>query len=283
MTIALIAPGSRVTPEALPGIISSIESRYGVSLTYGDDLTKWHAPEARADIIIRYLKDPAIVGLWAIRGGEGTADIMPFIDARKAELTEIAPKQLLGFSDVVPLLLYFYQTLGWKTVLHGQANGELLKPAPIKSLCDRLSNPMADNPALALSPLNKRAKDGKPNGPLLVANLSMAQLSLKECWEIKPAGHVFVLEDWHEKGYVVARTLKHFMRIGLFSGIKALILGDFLAGDLEDPYLPVVLERFAASCDFPVYQTQQVGHGPYNMPLLLGAPLQLTIEGVSHV
>ena len=85
---------------------------------------------------------------------------------------------------------------GWSVPLRGQS----LVPASRKVAC-----------SAAASPFCKR--------------------SLGTPWELDTTGAILVLEDRGMKPYQVDRALLHLMQAGKFSGVKAIVLGEFPDGD----------------------------------------------------
>ncbi len=136
-----------------------------------------------------------------------------------------------------------------------------------------------------LLPLNAAAeREREIVAAACAANLSLVNISIKDCWELDTQNKIVILEDWQEKGFVVERTLKYFKRTGLFNQARALILGDFLARpigadqeeqELQAQYMHHIQRRFASDCTFPVLQTCSIGHGQRCMPVPFLQPLRL--------
>src|SRR5262249_25503276 len=60
-------------------------------------------PELRAAAIRKAWNDPAIAGLIGVRGGYGSAQLLPLLDAEEARR---AAKPFVGYSDVTALLTF---------------------------------------------------------------------------------------------------------------------------------------------------------------------------------
>ena len=223
-----------------------------------------------------------------LRGGEGTADLMPYLDAKREQLARATPKLLVGMSDFTPILLYFAQVFGWPAV-HGMGALSLVTHHSDEST-HRLTRQFLTGQWSKwrindLIPLNAAAqREGEMVASACAANLSLANISIKEGWELHGGNKIVILEDWQEKGYVVERTLKYFKRIGLFDHTTALILGDFLARPvgvdraaqaLQAQYMKHIQRRFASHCPFPVLQTCSVGHGRRCVPVPFHYPMRL--------
>lgn len=238
--------------------------------------------------LLQHVLNDEIKLIWALRGGEGSADLMPYLEAQRDHIAPAQPKMLLGMSDFTPILLYFAQQFGWPAI-YGMAAVSLVTrhwdetthQVTREFLMNRGAGLWLDD----LVPLNDAAaRESEVVAAACAANLSLANISIKDCWELDTQNKIVVLEDWQEKGFVVERTLKYFKRIGLFHGAHALILGDFLARPIgasqeeqarQAQYMYHIQRRFASECSFPVLQTCSIGHGQRCVPVPFLQPLRL--------
>lgn len=250
----------------------------------------------RADTIFQLLMSAHHQVLWAARGGEGTADLIPYLDDRLPELKTADAKTVIGLSDTTPLLCYLSEQLEWPCY-YGPCASQLL-PDSLAAVDDAsidrvLRVASSRDPILPwlpdLTPMNPQARDNQAiEGQLVGGNLTMLGLAVGDIWQPNLSGKICIIEDWHEAGYRVDRTLKYLTRVGFFSGVTALIIGDFTAHPLDpDPvvaeqsrqYLAgVVLPKFAETAPFPVYQTSFCGHGPQSYLWPYGTAVRLGIS-----
>lgn len=289
--IALVATGSVGTESETRQAASEIENRYQATVTFNENCYHSRPAKQRADILLGHLLDPKVDVIWAVRGGEGTADLLPLLDEKQSEIKAAKPKLLIGFSDFTPLLVYFTQNHGWPCV-HGMGALQFVRLGPdalsiektdqlIKAHLSKKHLPQRLE--IAMRPLNKAAeKINQLEGELIGGNLTLCSLSIKDHWEIQPSGKILFFEDWMEKGYRVARALKYLQRIGKINTATALIFGDFFAKPLgstpeeittQTTYFWQVLGQFVDSLDIPAYHTLRIGHGQANDPILLGQKL----------
>lgn len=277
--LALICPGSRCLPHETKKVEATL-SEQGYAFVSGEDCHTWLPPKARAELILSYLSDASIQCLWILRGGEGAADVIPYLHLHQAKLKNLPPKMLLGFSDFTPFLLYFAQTYGWQTV-HGMAALQLVKAHLTK---DSIAQTLAviegkrqyviDN----LNPLNDQANTNPHiEATCTGGTLSLLNISVGDVWQLDANDKILCIEDVNEKGYQIDRTLKYLQRVGCLSGVRAIVFGDFTCQPIgrnpeiqleQQAYIFKCLERFAASCDFPVWYTAQFGHGPIHYPII---------------
>jgi hypothetical protein len=101
------------------------------------------------------------------------------------------------------------------------------------------------------------------------------------------AGAILVLEDLGMKPYQVDRALLHLQQAGKFSGVKAIILGEFPNGDAPAPNSPTtrdVCARILSPLGIPVIYGAPVGHSKRAMLTLpLGIRARLRAHGCDAV
>lgn len=229
------------------------------------------------------LTDPQVDVLWAVRGGEGSADILPLLAQHAEQLAAMPPKILIGSSDFTAILLYFQQHFGWHAI-HGPTAASVGNPGQLDD--DTIAHTVnallrGVFPAIPVTPLNILAKTTRIDSAQCTGgNMSLLNISVGDSWQCDPTGNILLIEDWHEKGYVVDRTLKYFERLGWFDQAKALVFGDMQA-DTHEPYLNTVLQRTAERLTIPVYHTRHIGHGKTNFPVSFNQPYTLSRKGLS--
>jgi muramoyltetrapeptide carboxypeptidase len=253
------------------------------------DVEPYHAntDEQRfADLKDALLGDAEVI--WAIRGGYGSARLLPYL-ARMEKIPATRAKIFLGFSDITALHLFLSQEWGWQTVhsmvfrqMSNLANGSL-KEESLKKLIGLINS---NNYCLQLTnilPMNKAAFNEKNiKGKVTGGNLAIIESLIGTPWEMQAQDKIIILEDINEKGYKIDRMLNHLQQADVLIKAKAIILGDFYAGVNEDDkkQITYALERFANSIDIPVYKTEFVGHGLQNHPFIYNVEAELKeVEG----
>ena len=292
--IAIVVLGSNYPEDIVNEILATIKNNCGMSVHSHESLYKWYSPQAKAEILLDYLRNDDIKLIWSLRGGEGCADLLPYLEKHSSEISKLKPKILLGFSDCTPLLLYLSQKFNWPCI-HGavasQIRSGMLSECSLQATIKLLSGSGDTLLLTELEPLNSAAKqDATIATELTGGNLSLLTLNHGDSWQVDCRNKIIFIEDWHERGYKVERALKYFRRLGWFKDANALILGDFLAGPLSTneveqeeqvAYMHHVLQRFAGGLDIPVLQSQQFGHGYVNMPLPLGVKVALDLNSLT--
>lgn len=294
--IAIVATAS-VSPEIEVRMLEKIiPEKFSVPVIYGDEcFIPPKSPREKAEKFLNYCLDDSVSHLWSCRGGEGSADIMIYLEENLEQLKQAKPKMLIGFSDFTAILIFFSQKLGWPAV-HGMGALQWVRRFPddltMSKTLDLVINnkyPGVLNNLTALNQAARKAQESKKiiQGELTGGNLTLLSISIKDpLWEVETDGKILFLEDWNEKGYQLARSLKYFYRIKKLENIKALIIGNLMAGPLD----PDVLENktqeeilwklvkvFSEDYlkDIPVFYTPRIGHGSGNDPLVLGWDIKL--------
>lgn len=277
--VALVAASSALQgPEAMERLsagIAVLES-WGLEVAAGDQAQRrWGTlagrdPERAGDLERATRSGAALLA--CLRGGWGAARLLE-------QPLPLPPRWLLGFSDVTSLL--------WAQLAHG-AGGAVHGP---------LLTTLAAEPAwsrqrlrdllfgLPLPPLQGQGcRPGRAEGPLLVANLTVATHLLGTRHLPALGGAILVLEDVGEAPYRLDRLLTHWRLSGALQQLGGIGFGHF--SDCDDPEADnpeasgpltsrqVLLER-SADLGIPLVEGLPVGHEPGNAALPLGVRARL--------
>jgi muramoyltetrapeptide carboxypeptidase len=295
--VGLVCTGSICLQPNHPQItVDFLRKNYQLNAIFKNDTSEPLPPAERAAIFLEYLFNPEIKLIAAIRGGEGTADILPFVHEYSEKIKSLAPKFILGFSDITALLIYFAKHYQWP-VVHGSsplqfALGKVNKKS--EQLTMNLLFGKTQNQGLTeLKPLNNAARTPQLiDAELTGGCLSLIDISIKDIWEIETTNKILFFEDVSEKAHKIIRALKYFSRIGLFQSVKAVIFGDFNCAPIgcneeeqESNHQAIlkVLDSFARHHQFPVLQTNDFGHGKINLPLVYSSLYRLQLGDQAHL
>ncbi|MCP9848289.1 LD-carboxypeptidase [Cyanobium sp. Morenito 9A2] len=213
-----------------------------------------------------------------VRGGWGAARLLE-------HPLDLAPGWLLGFSDVTSLL-WAQRAQGHGGGIHGPLITTLAaEPAWSRQ---RLHDLLFGAPLEDLR--GEEWRGGVAEGPLLVANLTVATHLLGTPHLPPLQGAVLVLEDVGEAPYRVDRMLTHWRLTGALHQLAGLGFGRFSddgesdqtddegaeTGRREERFsTEQVLKERSADLGIPVLGGLDVGHGPGNAALPLGARARL--------
>jgi len=252
--LAVVAPASSFPRQELEDGIVELE-RLGFAAVYDETvfarLPYVAGPAAlRADAIHKALVDPTIAGIIAVRGGFGSAHLLPLLD--RSEIRR-ARKAFIGYSDITSLLAFV--TTGCELVAFhgptvagrlGKGIGAYDPDSFINALCRR--QPIGE----LTTPAVETIRGGEVSGPLFGGTLAQLVASLGTPFAFSPPqGHVLFLDEVNERPYRLDRMVTQLRQSGVLARAAAVVVGE-LPGCDEPSGQPtarsVVADLFA---DFP--------------------------------
>jgi muramoyltetrapeptide carboxypeptidase len=282
--VALVAPASSFPPEEVEAGVAEL-ARLGLEAVYDPsvfDKDRFVAGsiDTRVRAITQAWQDPSIAALIAIRGGYGSAQLLPYLDP---DIMTDARKALIGYSDITAILT-LYQQHGMAAI-HGPMIDRRISRGP--SAYDEESFRkvmMSSEPAGELKPPQLETLNaGSVSGTLVGGTLTQLMASMGTPWEFDPPhGSVLFLEDIGERPYRIHRMLTQAAQAGLFVNAAAVVFGEFPNSDEPggDPAIRDVLRDFMKDFRGPVLFNFPSGHtaGPtWTLPFgvtaeVIGAP-----------
>jgi muramoyltetrapeptide carboxypeptidase len=241
--------------------------------------------ERRGDLLGAHCDGAALIA--CVRGGWGAARLLE-------RPLELPPRWLLGFSDVTSLL--------WAQLAQGHGGGlhgpllTTLAAEPAWSQ-ERLRQLLFGEMPAALE--GESWRQGVAEGPLLVANLTVATHLLGTAHLPALAGAILVLEDVGEAPYRIDRMLTHWRLSGALGQLAGIAFGAFSdcedEDEDEDPHaqdhaqpahadrdahrrLEQVLRERTLDLGIPVLAGLPVGHRCGNAALPMGARARLDAD-----
>ncbi len=272
--VALVAPASSFAPEEIEAGVAEL-ARLGFEAVYDDAIFAKAtfvagSVETRVRSILQAWHDPAIAALIAVRGGYGSAQLLPHLDPG-ALLT--ARKALIGYSDITSLL-NFYVRHG-VAAIHGPMIDRRLSRGPAayhEGTFRRVL--MQAEPAGDLRPPQLESlRPGTATGVLVGGTLTQLMASMGTPWAFEPPpGAIIFLEDIGERPYRIHRLLTQAAQAGVFANASAIVFGEFPGCDEPggNPVIRDVLREFTADFNGPVLLNFPSGHsqGPtWTLPL----------------
>lgn len=262
--VALVAPASSFPPEEIESGVAEL-ARLGLEAVYDDAIFAKAmfvagSIETRARSILQAWHDPGIAALVAIRGGYGSAQLLPHLDP-KAMLA--ARKALIGYSDITALLnLYVRHGLA---AIHGPMIDRRLSKGP--AAYDEASFRkvmMQAEPAGELRPPQLEALcPGTASGVLVGGTLTQLMASMGTPWAFHPPPDAIIfLEDVGERPFRIHRLLTQAAQAGVFRNASAIVFGEFPGCDEPggNPVIRDVLREFTADFKGPVLMNFPSGH-----------------------
>jgi muramoyltetrapeptide carboxypeptidase len=263
--LAIVAPASPFTREEFDSGLLEIR-RLGFVPVYDDSVfarQRYVAGSAavRAAAIHAAWRDPSIAGLIGVRGGYGSAQVLPLLDREEARR---AAKPFIGYSDLTAMLTYL--TLGCgRVAFHGpMLAGRLGRGAAgydedtfVRTLCHR-------EPLGELAPTGlESVRSGEAAGMLLGGTLTQLLASLATPFAFDPpAGYVLFLDEVGERPYRLDRMVTQLAQAGLLARAAAVVIGELPKCDepAGEPTARAVMSDLFADFPGPVLIGFPSGH-----------------------
>jgi muramoyltetrapeptide carboxypeptidase len=263
--LAVVAPASPFIREEFDRGIEEIR-RIGFEPVFDESVFARQGyvagpPAVRAAAIRAAWQDRSIAGIIGVRGGYGTAQVLPLLDREEARL---ACKPFIGYSDLTALLTFL--TLGCDLVaFHGpMLAGRLGKgvdaydPASfLRALCHREAMGELSAPGL------ESVRPGEAGGVLLGGTLTQLLASLATPFAFAPpAGYVLFLDEVGERPYRLDRMVTQLRQSGLLARASAIVIGELPRCDepTGDPTARAVMADLFADFSGPVLIGFPSGH-----------------------
>ncbi|HEX3702808.1 MAG TPA: LD-carboxypeptidase [Vicinamibacterales bacterium] len=227
--LAVVAPASPFSRAEFDAGIDEIR-RLGFEPVYDDSVfarERYVAGPAalRAEAIHAAWRDNSIAGVIGVRGGYGSAQVLPLLDG---DLARSARKSFVGYSDLTSILTRL--TVGCGLVsFHGPMLVGRLGRGPDgydrESFLDALcrSEPMGEQAPPGLESI----RPGDATGTLLGGTLTQLLASLATPFAFDPPrGYVLFLDEVGERPYRLDRMVTQFRQAGLLARASAVVIGE---------------------------------------------------------
>ena len=263
--LALVAPASPFTREKFDRGVEEVR-RLGFVPVYDDtvfarDQYVAGPPELRAEAIHAAWRDPSIAGLIGVRGGYGSAQLLPMLDRNEARR---ARKPFIGYSDLTSLLTF--HTIRCDLVaFHGPMLAGRLgrglagydQDSFVKAVCRR--EPIGE----LTGPGVETIRQGEAAGPLLGGTLTQLLASIGTPFAFAPPpGYVLFVDEVGERPYRLDRMVTQLAQTGVLARASAVVVGELPKCDEPsgDPTARTVIANLLRNFDGPVIIGFPSGH-----------------------
>jgi len=279
--IALVSPASPFSRDEFDKGADELR-RLGFEPVYDDTVFdkgpfSSGPPERRAESFRRFWSDPSVDAVMAVRGGWGSAQILPKLAGWEPQQRA---KLFIGYSDNTSLLSWLTCQCG-VTAVHGpMIDGRLSRGAEGYDESSFMRVVTGDCVGLELRPDGLLAvQDGEASGPLFGGTMTLLCASLGTPFAFAPPeGCVLFLEDINERPYRIERLLTQLKFAGVLSRASAIVFGEMKGcqeGESRSEGENVLTARFVAEqvaeeFDGPILYGFPSGHatGPFwTLPL----------------
>ena len=244
--------------------------------------------QARADDINKAFADSSVACVHAIRGGWGSARLLPYLDF---EAIRRNPKVLIGYSDITALLLSVHAKTGLIT-FHGPIGLGRWDPYSLDYYKRVLFNGdqvtysnkqglSADRNALTQVEFRTRTiTPGRARGRLLGGNLTVLTTILGSPYLPDWDNAILFCEDVREDLYRVDRMLTQLKLAGVLGKIKGFVFGGCSeCGPGDGNYGALTLEEIFADhiqpLGVPAWSGAMIGHGQPQWTVPEGAQVEI--------
>jgi muramoyltetrapeptide carboxypeptidase len=227
--VALVAPASPFNRDEFDRGVEEIR-RLGFEPAFDETVfARRHyvaGPAAvRAAALRAAWTDPSISGVIAVRGGYGSAQVLPLLDPAEVKA---ACKVFVGYSDLTAILTFL--TLGCGMVaFHGpMVDRRLSRGAAGYDECSFLRALCRPEPLGELAPpALESIRSGEARGLLVGGTLTQLLASLGTPFAFDPpAGYVLFLDEVGERPYRLDRQVTQLRQTGLLARAAAVVIGE---------------------------------------------------------
>jgi muramoyltetrapeptide carboxypeptidase len=217
-------------------------------------------PGLRASAIHDAWRDPSVAALLAVRGGYGSAQLLPLLDVA---LMRQARKAFIGYSDITAILTLHVQH--GVTAFHGPMLEFRLSAGERGYDRDSFRRILCHTSAAGeLRPEGLEAmRGGEVSGVLVGGTLTQLAASLGTPWAFAPpTGCILFLEDIGERPYRIHRMLTQLAQAGVLERAAALVFGELPSCDEPggEHAIRDVLREYVADFHGPVLYGFPSGH-----------------------
>ena len=293
-TIGLISPASHIDDEGLEKAVSNLES-LGLKVKMGTHIRKLRGftagtDEERLKDLHAMFADPSVNGIWCVRGGYGSARLLPQIDYG---LIKKNPKVLIGYSDITALLQAIHSQTGLicfhgpvgasdftdftkeqllAVLFEGQSPHVITIPEKVENETNEVENPDQSMEPYVINP-------GKVSGELVGGNLSLLAAITGTKFDLDVQGKILFIEDVGEKPYRIDRMLTQLRQAYPLEKAAGIALGQFAGceakeGDKSLSLKETFLDRLS-DLNLPIIYGLPFGHIENHCTLPLGVDVTL--------
>jgi muramoyltetrapeptide carboxypeptidase len=274
--IAVVATSGKVEDEKLQAGVAALRQAGFAVETAENILARkaYLAGEAknRAAAVQAFFERTDIAAIFAARGGFGSIQMLPYLDAEKIRRH---PKIFVGYSDLSITINWLVQRCGM-VAFHGPMVAmELARGMSGRNAEFFWGTLRGEKQAWDIE-VTEAISSGVGEGESCGGCLSTIVTTIGTRYEVDTAGKILLLEDVAEKPYRIERMLTHMKMAGKLDRLAGLVFGSFAycEGDGEREVGDIIREMFR-DAPYPVATGLPVGHGEDNLIVPLGVRMRL--------
>lgn len=291
-TIALVSPASATFNSLDLQIARESLEALGFKVRLGQHMMERHgylagSDKARADDINAAFADKSIAGIHAIRGGWGSARLLPHLDFGVIRRN---PKVLIGYSDITALLLAIQAKTGLVT-FHGPIGlgrwdawsldyyRRVLMNAEAVSYSNKQGISGERNSLVQVEFRTLTTTPGRARGRLLGGNLTVLTAILGSPYLPDWDDAILFCEDVGEDLYRVDRMFTQLKLAGVLGKLKGFVFGTCSECGPGEGYASLTLEEIIRDhvkpLGVPAWMGAMIGHAQPQWTLPVGAEVEI--------
>jgi muramoyltetrapeptide carboxypeptidase len=294
-TVGLITPSTGVSDPDRLALAEGMVRHFGLKPKWGKNVRKRSgylggSVAERVDDLHAMFTDHEVAGIFAIRGGYGSAQLLDHIDYG---LIRANPKVFVGYSDITAMHLAITKKAGLVT-FHGPVavsrftdytqrffRKALFETAPVGAV----TNPPESNTLRPSHPL-RTVRPGRATGRLLGGNLTLISTTMGTPYEIETRGRILFIEDVGEEPYRIDRMLTHMKLAGKLEAAAGIVWGecaDCRPNDYKPSFdsnfsLGEIVDSILGELKIPVLGGLTIGHTDDQLTLPEGVMAMLDAD-----
>jgi len=235
----------------------------------------------RVGDLMRMFTDRKVKAIICMRGGYGTARLLPLLDYRAIRAN---PKIFLGYSDITSLHCAFLVKSNLVSFHGPMLNSDFIKQDlpdfTLQSFLKTLMQPSA--PGSIREGYRQKTltilRGGKASGPLIGGNITLLCAALGTPYQPSFRNCILFFEDLNEAPYRFDRMLTQLLNAGLLQQVAGIAIG--INANCKDPKakgakeyrqtLEDVFDERLLSLKVPIVAGLPFGHIPLNATLPVG-------------
>ncbi|HEY7293346.1 MAG TPA: LD-carboxypeptidase [Vicinamibacterales bacterium] len=284
--LAIVAPASTFKREEFDLGVEEIH-RLGFEAVFDESVFERRRylagpAETRAAALTKAWRDPTIAGIIAVRGGYGSAQVLPLVDPSDARA---ARKPFIGYSDLTAVLTFL--TLRCDLVaFHGpMLAGRLARGVDGYDRSSFLNALTRAQPLGELAaPKLESFRPGDVRGLIFGGTMTQLVASFGTPFAFSPpTGHVLFLEEVGERPYRLDRIVTQLTQAGILAKAAAIVIGELRDCDEPsgEPTARAVMADLFADFPGPVLFGFPSGH-TVGAPVTLPLGVRCRVVGGAH-
>lgn len=277
--IAICSPAGIIQPQKVHGAVRVLQEMGWEPYVGKNAFGRWGTyagtdQQRYADLETAIL-DPTVKAIMCSRGGYGAVHLLERLN--RLPLRD-NPKWVIGFSDISALhaLLHKHGIAS----IHGHMTGHLSSSGGSDNDSLALFDILRGQPVGYDFPAHKYNREGFAAGTLLGGNLSVIADLIGTPYNVIKPDTILFIEDVSEPVYKIERIIYQLRLSGVMERLRGMVIGKFTeySPDADNSSMEAMIHNLTSDYKFPIAFGAPIGHVSHNIPLMVSAPAELSVE-----